>query len=219
MKDVKFEALTPAFLAGVSAGNVHTPTLYHHPNVVLREMFWLRLRVAHALIKKHARGDLRALDFGAGNGVFLPTLSKQFNEVVCLDLDAREAAEVVAQRGLANVEVVQEDMGKVDYAKAPFDVVVAADVLEHFIEPRLPIAAIANWVKPDGILVTSLPTENWVYEVLRRFFGMERPEDHYHNAYQVERMLEGKFTRLQRVELPLFSPIAPLFLVSVWRLV
>jgi 2-polyprenyl-3-methyl-5-hydroxy-6-metoxy-1,4-benzoquinol methylase len=40
---------------------------------------------------------------------------------------------------------------------ADFDVVVAADVLEHVAHPEQLVAAIRNWVRPGGLLLASVP--------------------------------------------------------------
>ena len=39
----------------------------------------------------------------------------------------------------------------------PFDVVVCADVLEHFAHPEELLAKIRGWLKPSGVLLTSIP--------------------------------------------------------------
>src|SRR6185295_10404125 len=39
----------------------------------------------------------------------------------------------------------------------PFDAVICADVIEHFAEPEKLLGLIRGWLKPDGVLFTSLP--------------------------------------------------------------
>jgi len=87
------------------------------------------------------------------------------------------------------VTLLQED---VNFAKlGKYDVVVVADVLEHFENLNLPIPVLKTALSDGGILVTSLPTENFLYHALRWLFRIEKPVDHYHRAYEVERHLHG----------------------------
>jgi hypothetical protein len=75
-----------------------------------------------------------------------------------------------------------------------------------------------DWVKPGGLLFTSLPTETYLYVLLRRVFGVEKPLDHYHTGYEVEAQVQRHgFQKIETSCVPLHFPIAPLFLISAWR--
>ncbi|HEX7253704.1 MAG TPA: methyltransferase domain-containing protein [Thermoanaerobaculia bacterium] len=41
--------------------------------------------------------------------------------------------------------------------KEPFDVVVCADVLEHLAQPENLLGRIRSWLKPEGVLLASIP--------------------------------------------------------------
>lgn len=98
-----------------------------------------------------------------------------------------------------------------------FDAVVAADVLEHFKELDAPIDALKAATTSGGVLVTSLPTENFVYRALRWVFRIEKPDDHYHTAYEVEaRLAEAGYRKLRTTAIP--NRLAPIFLVTSWKL-
>jgi 2-polyprenyl-3-methyl-5-hydroxy-6-metoxy-1,4-benzoquinol methylase len=114
---------------------------------------------------------------------------------------------------------VRGDIGCLDLGSAGFDAAVAADVLEHFKDLHPPVKALRRWVKPGGLLFTSLPTENRLYCRLRKVFGIEKPWDHYHTAHEVEDFLEQRgFERIATSHVPWSLPFLPLFLVTVWRL-
>jgi len=82
--------------------------------------------------------------------------------------------------------------------------VIAADVLEHFQDLSFPVSVIKRWLKNDGRLYTSLPTENWIYTSLRKVFGVQKPEDHYHTGYEVERYLQSNgFKPIRKKFVPL----------------
>ena len=151
--------------------------------------------------------------------MFLPTLSRAFQKVVCIDLETVEARKIVSQYSLQNVSLIEEDIRKVTLEDAPFDVIVAADVLEHFQKLSEPVTEIKKWLDVSGVLVTSLPTENLFYRSLRIIFGIEKPEDHYHSASEVEDFLSSNgFQRLGRSFVPLKFNLLSLYSVAVWKL-
>ena len=217
MKD-KFVQIDPGFLAAIATDSDRIPTLYYSQYYLVRKFFWMRLRLIHRLMKRLSQGAEKCLDFGGGGGVFLPTLSSAFKEVTCVDLEDEEAQKVVKHYELKNVQLVRGDISDVELERAPYDVVVAADVLEHFKDLSVAVDAIMSWLDDDGILYTSLPTENWIYVFLRKLFRVEKPWDHYHTAQEVEQYLWRQgFQKIKGVYVPLYIPLLPLFRISAWR--
>lgn len=215
-----FIEIAPEVLAAMAEASDRTPTLYFSRHWSVRKFFWMRLR----LINRHLASLLRAndgncLDFGGGGGVFLPTLSLFFKSVTCLDLDISVARKVVDRFELSNVQLVQADIADAHLDGAPFNAIVAADVLEHFRDLGVPVRALRRWLGNDGILVTSLPAENVLYVALRKLFGIKKPADHYHTAVEVEAYLAGHgFEPVRRSFVPLYIPLLPLFAVTAWRI-
>lgn len=194
------------------------PPEYYTPFGPIRMAFWQRLQMIHALIKKYTPQGTSCLDFGSGGGMFAPTLATCFPQVTLLDLDTSEAQFVCDRYQLKNVTCQSADATKIDLGAGRFDAIIAADVLEHFYSLDDAITPIKRWLADDGVLFTSLPTENLTYEMLRLVFRTQKPEDHYHKAYEVEAHLESRgFKRIKRRYAPLYSPIFPLFYISAWR--
>ena len=183
----------------------------------MRRIFWQRLYLINRLISCHAQKWERCLDFGGGGGVLLPTLTQRFSLVALLDLDAAEARQVAQHYQLDNVTILQQDIVTADFQAPSFDTIIAADVLEHFHELSMPVTALHRWLSHDGLLITSLPTENWVYLMLRKLFGVTKPVDHYHTGYEVEAYLATHgLEKIASVSSPLYFHIAPLFLITAW---
>ncbi len=213
-----FVQIPHEYLAAIADNSDRIPRLYYAGNPLLRRFFWQRLHSLNRLARRVTKADGNCLDFGGGSGVFLPTLAGYFKHVTLLDLEARQARQVAEHYNLQNITVVEDDAAKVDFADRPFDTAIAADVLEHFSDLELPVSRLHRWLKPGGILLTSLPTENWVYVLLRKIFGIEKPWDHYHTGYEVEaRLAASGFVRVKTTCVPLRLPLAPLFLISAWR--
>ena len=191
---------------------------YGWDSFFLRETFWLRLAAMERLLGRHAAASESCLDLGTGSGVFLPTLARRFATVHGADRDVADAARMVEAQRLGNVTLHQRDVLAEPFAPGSFDAIVAADVLEHFPE-TVPIAGhLLDWLRDDGVLVTSVPSENWVYVLLRRVFGIEKPADHYFTGFEVEATLERVgFTPLARRTVPPGIPGGSLVLVTAWR--
>lgn len=212
-----FVEIPRSFIESVAMGDDRM-RLYVSGNVLLRRFFWLRLRFLFREMRRRHGRNQRCLDFGGGSGVFLPSLARHFRQVTCVDLDTGEAEQVVREYGLANVVMQRKDIREGALDGAPFDAIVAADVLEHFRDVAPAAQALRDWLAEDGRLYTSLPTENFVYNILRKVFGVTKPHDHYHTGYEVEAFLQANgFERIKRRYVPLIAPVFPLFIISVWR--
>ncbi len=206
------------FLESIATDSERIPRLYFCGNGLSSRIFWLRLRWIHRLARRYAHPHRNCLDFGAGGGVFLPSLARLFERVVGIDLETAEASRVVGHYRLENVKLVRADVASSELEDAPFDAIVAADVLEHFRDLSTPVAALRRWLSDHGTLFTSLPTESGLYDLLRRLYGVPKPADHHHTGWEVEAFLERSgFRRLTRWCVPLVVRIAPLYLVSAWR--
>jgi predicted TPR repeat methyltransferase len=190
--------------------------LYFSKNPVVREIFWRRLKTLYKLMDHANHSKDHALDFGGGNGVFLPSLSQLFNHVVCIDLDTQRASKIVATFDLKNVKLLTGDLNNESLLEKPMDAIVAADVLEHFKDLSRPVRSISHFLKDGGFLYTSLPTENFIYVLLRKIFSIKKPVDHYHSAHEVEKYLSlNGFDQVRRKYIPF--RIFPLFRVSQWK--
>lgn len=191
---------------------------YGYDNVLLRETFWRRLVIMDRMLCRHVRARSKCLDFGSGSGAYLPTLARRFGRVVAADRNTADAARMVASRSLDNVELVEQDAFAAAFGEGEFDAIVAADVLEHFPETAPVARRLRGWLGADGVLLTSLPTENWIYVLLRKVFHVTKPEDHYFGGREVEAVLsEVGFEPVERRYVPFGIPFASLFLVTAWK--
>jgi len=206
------------FLASISTNSDRIPTLYYSQYSLVQKFFWMRLKLIHHLMKRFSNAKDKCLDFGGGGGVFLPTLSNTYKSVSCVDLEDEEAQQIVAHYTLPNVELIRGDVSLVEMNAAPFDVIVAADVLEHFKDLSIAVDAIIPWLADEGVFYTSLPTENWIYIFLRKVFHVEKPWDHYHTAAEVESYLQARgLEKIKGFYVPLYIPLFPLFRISAWK--
>ena len=203
---------------GLDKKELNSLDVYQSESFLLREFFWLRLNFLVRLISWTRPNFENVLDFGGGSGVMLPTLSRYFSEVHLIDRDTTEASKVVEECSLKNTYLTEVDVENHNYPEKYFYVIVAADVLEHFQDLNLPINKIRSWLNDDGLLYTSLPTENLTYRMLRLIFRKKKPLDHYHSAAEVElALVRHGFKRIASLNHPIGVPIFSLFRISAWR--
>lgn len=193
-------------------GHDDTPLVYTDKNPLVRELFWRRLDALLGMSKAPTRE--RALDFGGGNGVLTPTLSRLYGELYVVDLRTEMAEEIKGRDSLANVRPSPGDIFELGLPDSSFDTIVAADVLEHIIELPPLVREFLRLLKPGGELLVSAPSENQFYEFGRKVFGYTKPEDHYHPASYIEQTIRLELKPASRRYFPF--PVAPLgvFLLS-----
>jgi SAM-dependent methyltransferase len=111
------------------------------------------------------RGEIRVLELGCGNGrvVTLPIAEQGF-EVVGVDSHLPSIESARADNRLPNARFEHGD-----FSAAPgggdFHAVVLSDVLEHVDDPGSMLEVAAGALRPDGILLVSIPNGYGPYEV------------------------------------------------------
>ncbi|HQR45832.1 MAG TPA: class I SAM-dependent methyltransferase [Thermoanaerobaculia bacterium] len=116
--------------------------------------------------------DLRLLDFGYGTGELARRVRSCCRYIAGIELDAdaaRGAADVFDRCLLEDLLESLETLARLD--DGGFDVVVAADVLEHLPDPGRALDLLRPLVKPGGVLLVSLPNVANVTVRLSLLFG------------------------------------------------
>jgi 2-polyprenyl-3-methyl-5-hydroxy-6-metoxy-1,4-benzoquinol methylase len=97
-----------------------------------------------------------------------------------------------------------------------FDVVVAADVLEHVDHLDSYLNNIYESLKEKGCFYLSGPTENWFYGLCRKIAGFTG-EYHHRNIFDIENLLKEKGWEMIEIRsIPWFLPFK-MFRISVWQ--
>jgi len=128
--------------------------LDNYVNVRFHEFF------ASLFLKSDSRGK-HLLEVGCAKSAWLPYFSQQFAfQVFGLDyseIGCRQSQEILAKAGI-NGEIVCADFFSPPASMlGTFDVVVTFGVVEHFTDTRACLEAMARFLKPGGLLVTSIP--------------------------------------------------------------
>ncbi len=154
---------------------------YLHPRLAMRTMAWWRVSLLAERLARAANGrrDLTIVDFGCGSGVLFEDASLVARRIYGIDIVLAAARILVERWGLSKVDLLTPDEAVHAVAKGSVDIVLAGEVLEH-VEPLEPsLALFAEWLRDDGKLLVTLPTEGAVYRFGRRLAGFS---GHYHHA-------------------------------------
>jgi SAM-dependent methyltransferase len=184
---------------------------YLHSNPALRWMAWRRLEVVVSAMQRLAppkgSGSV-ALDFGCGSGVLFRDTLACFSRVVGVDLVLTAARALVSELGLKDVSLYTPPEADAAVAPGSVDMVIAAEVLEHVDDLPPTLTQFKTWLKPNGRLLVSLPTENALYRLGRRLAGFS---GHYHhsNAASIDEKIRAfGFRRLSLAQIPAPGPLS-----------
>jgi 2-polyprenyl-3-methyl-5-hydroxy-6-metoxy-1,4-benzoquinol methylase len=96
------------------------------------------------------------LDVGCASGFLGQALSTR--DCVVSGLDRESSAIEAARPFYRDVQVIDLDRAEdLPWATGSFDVILAADVLEHLTDPAKSLAMLKNYVRPSGCVIISLP--------------------------------------------------------------
>lgn len=116
---------------------------------------------------QHGSGK-RLLDVGAAQGDMARLLINRGYDVTAIEGDPELAA--IARTNCARVIVANLDDPISDWG-GPFDVIVYGDVLEHLKDPLTVLKSINRQLKPDGLVVVSVPNSAHAWVRLQMCFG------------------------------------------------
>ena len=196
----------------------HERNIYIHPNPLAREIFWQRIDALARMIGQNRSPSQRGLDFGGGSGALVRFWAEWGGPVDLLDLDAGDAGQLKREYAAEHLQIVEMDVAGYS-PQAPYDFIVAADVLEHFPDLHVPVGHLLRLLKPGGLLFVSAPTENWLYELGRVLVRKSKPADHYHSSRQIIAVLEaaGLILQQRRFAPRFFATPLPLFDICLFR--
>jgi SAM-dependent methyltransferase len=165
---------------------LYYPENYHAYTPMIREEkhWWRRLDRRYGQwkrlqsIERFKRGG-RLLEVGCGTGVFLEEVMRSGRwEAVGIEPSTESAAYV---RNALNIPVYEQLLPEVNLEAHSFDVIVLWNVVEHFYYPIRDLRLAHRLLKPDGLLVFSLPNlESLDAKIFGRYWaGWELPRHLY----------------------------------------
>ena len=181
---------------------------------------WL-MRVRRAIVRDQLARHLpvlgataRILDFGSGAGALAGELQRAGVEAHGVDA-SKEAIDYGTAHGVRNLLTHKE--GKLPYADAYFDCVLAMDVLEHLPEEAPVLTEIKRVLKKNGVLIITVPAYMFLW-------GRQDEVSQHFRRYTLGRLIEvmrasGGFEIMKRSYFNTFLfPLVALVRVGSWVL-
>lgn len=111
-------------------------------------------------------GEVSILDVGCGNGVISRHLGKQGFNVLGIDVSAQTIEKARALNTAPNVKFEVLSAEELVAQGQTFDVVICSEVLEHLRQPSDLLKVLHQSIKPEGILVVTVPNGSGPRELL-----------------------------------------------------
>jgi 2-polyprenyl-3-methyl-5-hydroxy-6-metoxy-1,4-benzoquinol methylase len=129
----------------------------------------LRLKTYAKLLLPYLKNGIKILDIGCYTARLLDFLPKD-KQIEYWGVDFDEQALVIAKQKGAKVKFVKFDTEPI-LLENKFDIIVAGEVLEHLINPAKILEQMQQLIKPDGVVLISLPNECTIYHRIMCLFG------------------------------------------------
>lgn len=113
-----------------------------------------------SILKKNInRNNFKILDFGCGVGVNTKMLS-DFGEVTCFD-ESPEAIKYLKKKFINNKKI--SVVNNLENCDELFDLIIAADVIEHIENDEREIKKIHKMLKPNGLFLATVPAYQFLF--------------------------------------------------------
>ncbi len=181
-----------------------------HQFTPVRIDYILRSAWRAGLIRNHIDSEkplqgLNILDIGCGGGLLAEPLSQLGGRLTAIDASsgAIRAAKAHAKTQDLEIDYLQtsaEELSASPSYKAAFDIVYASEVIEHVTDRDIFIAAVAQLLKPDGLVVLttinkSLPALFTAKIAAEYILGLIPRGTHQFSQFVRPQTLQAEFAR------------------------
>ena len=130
----------------------------------------LKGRNVHIFEQAVADKNSRILDFGTGSAAFIEAIYKKgYRNVAACDIDDYVAEE--CKRLLKDFQTLDANYQTLKWPKESFDAVTAWEVFEHLENPHNAVREIHRILKPQGLLIFSVPN---IFHIISRLVFLKR---------------------------------------------
>lgn len=165
-------------------------------NVLQRLWHKGKLHAVNLLIEEVDVEPRDILDVGCASGWFLSEIAKNYPLAKCTGVDAYKKSIDYGTKQYKNLTLLTIDAHKLPFAKASFDIVICAEVLEHVEHPEIVLSEIKRVLKKDGAAIIEMDTGNVFFQIAWYWWTNMRKgvwkDAHIHafNTRKLERMIK-----------------------------
>ena len=145
--------------------------------------FWFRARnqLIIWVLRQYAPHFKSFLEIGCGTGFVLLGVANCFPDTNLNGSDIFTDGLVFASERLPSVNLMQMDARQIPFENE-FDVVGAFDVIEHIEDDTLTLRQIYKSIKPEGVMLLTVPQHEWLWSVLDDYAFHKRR----YSAFEIE---------------------------------
>lgn len=141
--------------------------IYHKLNQLLSNVadMSLKRRAKYIIEQLDLKPSEKVIDLGCGTGYYLFLLSNLpiKLKLTGFDFDKKALNEAKISLSGKNIKFVSGDLHKIPFKDNSFDKIVISEVLEHVKKDVVVLKEINRILKPEGILVISVPSLNYPF--------------------------------------------------------
>ena len=143
-------------------------------------------KIASIINKLTVDNRVKILDVGCGTGLITRRLNS--TDITALDINpwALERAKLNVKK--ENVKFVLGDAEDLPFLSEQFDIVVCTEMLEHIIRPDLALECMNKVLKPDGLLIGSVPSKNFIWKLRKIITSTSPVQEPFHNNYTIKEL-------------------------------
>ncbi|MFC1753747.1 class I SAM-dependent methyltransferase [Thermoproteota archaeon] len=131
----------------------------------------MRYGIVSQMLSLFLSKDTKILDIGCYDGSMFEVLKKDFNGLEYIGVDADSTALDIARRRGVKTFNINLESGTLPFKKDSFDVIIVGEILEHLRDPSRTLKKTQEILKPEGVILVSLPNECTFYHRLKVMFG------------------------------------------------
>jgi len=180
--------------------------LRHIENKNKHWWFKARREILNFQIKKYKyKNKMNVLDFGAGSGTNIGMLS-YFGKVDVYEKDAKTSRFLKKRYQNKKINIINKPFSRIQ----KYDLILAADVIEHIKDDKKIINDLNKILKKNGLLIITVPAYNFLFskkdESLKHF--------RRYNHVNLERLFDKSFLKIKMsyYNFFLFLPISILII-------
>lgn len=148
--------------------NIHSSNVNEYPNRLLHRLF---TKSFTGITTKNAK----LLEIGCGNSVFLSYFKKEFDfDISGLDYSefgCKQTEKILDRDNTPGQIILGDAFNPPADLLGKFDVVCSFGVVEHFEDTAGTMAAFAKFLKPGGLLITSIPNMKGATGLLHKWLN------------------------------------------------
>ncbi|NMN73795.1 class I SAM-dependent methyltransferase [Rhizobium sp. 57MFTsu3.2] len=145
--------------------------------------FWFRARNKIILwaLERYVPNCKSLLEIGCGTGFVLTGIASKFPSIELTGSEIFAEGLEFASKRLPSADLMQMDAQRIPFVDE-FDVVGAFDVLEHIKEDKIVLGQIHKALKPNGVVLLTVPQHQWLWSTVDEYAFHERR----YSAFEIE---------------------------------